>query len=375
MCGLMYPFSGNIIDWFAQHVSSVMMRGGFALAVVELLDLERDAEANYAILQNWFPRSASINPPPVLNPVGDSSVTTDVIDEVDAVVDKDPPLLDSALAGIQAASFGSPPGNETSIFTSIMNEIITLPDSTITHIPRKVRPLLAQVFCKELQHACKDDIWGFVRLSLLPKAVLRPPPRGGRKKRYVVAKLIIERLHRWLDGDLEALWLEALNEVPNKTPSILTADVADSNAKRAIRLAQEGRYSDAMRALVANGRTSPDNVEALNDIIARHPRHSLPTQSDNHTISPSITVDSCGVTFALKRFPHGSSLGPKLHAQHLLDITSGSTSPYAPSCLSELTQFINMLLAGKIDPRIAPWLVGAPLIAYRRKTEATVQLL
>ena len=181
MCGLMYPFSGNIIDWFAQHVSSVMMRAGFVLAVIELLDLERDAEANYAILQNWF-----------LDPVGDSSVTTDVIDEVDAVVDKDPPLLDPALVGILAASFGSPPGNETSIFTSIMNEIITLPVPTITHIPRNVCPLLAQVFCKELQNACKDDIWGFVRLSLLPKAVLRPPPRGGRKKHYVVAKHIME---------------------------------------------------------------------------------------------------------------------------------------------------------------------------------------
>ena len=313
------------------------------------------------------PRSASINPPPILDPVGDSSVTTDVTDEVDAVVDKGPPL-DPALVGIQAASFGSPPGNETSIFTSIMNEIITLPVSTITHIPRNVRPLLAQVFCKELQHACKDDIWGFVRLSLLPKAVLRPPPRGGRKKRYVVAKLIIERLHRWLDGDLEAFWLEARNEVPHKTPSTLIVDVADSNAKRATRLAQEGWYSDAMRALVANGRTSADNVEALNDIIAHHPCHSLPTQSDNHTISPSITVDSCGVTFALKRFPRRSSPGgSKLRAEHLLDITSGSTSPYAPSCLSELTRFINMLLAGKIDARIAPWLVGAPLIALQKK--------
>ena len=184
-------------------------------------------------------------------------------------------------------------------------------------------------------------------------------PTGGRKKRYVVANLIIERLHRWLDGDLEALWLEARNEVPHKTPSTLTVDVADSNAKRAIRLAQEGQYSDAMRALVANGRTSADNVEALNDIIARHPHHSPPTQSDNHTISPSININLCGVTFALKRFPHGSSPGgSKLRAQHLLDITSGSSSPYAPSCLSELTRFINMLLAGKIDARIAPWLVG-----------------
>ena len=50
-----------------------------------------------------------------------------------------------------------------------------------------------------------------------------------------------------------------------------------------------------------------------------------------------------------------------------MDITTGTTSPYASGCLSELTRFMNLLLAGKVDVRIAPWLVGAPLIALQKK--------
>ena len=85
-----------------------------------------------------------------------------------------------------------------------MDEIFTLPVSTISHVPHKVRPLLVQVITTELQHARLDGLWGFTRLFLFPKAVLRPPPRGGRKKRYAVDALIVSRIRRWQDGDLEA---------------------------------------------------------------------------------------------------------------------------------------------------------------------------
>ena len=44
-------------------------------------------------------------------------------------------------------------------------------------------------------------------MSLLPKAVLRPPPRGGKKKRYVIDALISSCLCCWQDDDLQAVWL------------------------------------------------------------------------------------------------------------------------------------------------------------------------
>ena len=201
--------------------------------------------------------SLGVFSPQTSQPVSDSPVitnVTDITDEPDVAMGNNSLVLDPIIVGIQAASSVSSPPNEAFIFSSLMNEIITLSVSTISHIPRKVRPLLAQVFCNELQHAHLDGIWGFARLFLLPKAVLRPPPRGGRKKRYVVAGLIIERLHRWLNGDLEALWLEARKEASRKTSTTTDVDLTCLNARRAIRLTQEGRYKDAMRALVANGK-------------------------------------------------------------------------------------------------------------------------
>ena len=36
-------------------------------------------------------------------------------------------------------------------------------------------------------------------------------------------------------------------------------------------------------------------------------------------------------------------------------------------CLDELTLLMNILLAGRMDHRAAPWLVGAPLTALVKK--------
>ena len=99
--------------------------------------------------------------------------------------------------------------NETVLFQALMNEIITLPVTTVVHIPRSVRPLLAQVLSSELSHACLHGIWGFARFHLFAKAVLRCSPRGGRKKRLVVKSILLTRLKRWQEGDLIGLWEEA----------------------------------------------------------------------------------------------------------------------------------------------------------------------
>ena len=92
--------------------------------------------------------------------------------------------------------------NETVLFQALMNEIITLPVTTVVHIPRSVRPLLAQVLSSELSHARLHGIWGFARFHLFAKAVLRCPPRGGRKKRLVVKSILLTRLKRWQEGIL-----------------------------------------------------------------------------------------------------------------------------------------------------------------------------
>ena len=59
-------------------------------------------------------------------------------------------------------------------------------------------------------------------------------------------------------------------QMPNPSTTAL------ANSRRALRIAQEGHFSDAMRALGASGCASPENVGALNDLLSRHPQNPLP---------------------------------------------------------------------------------------------------
>ena len=92
---------------------------------------------------------------------------------------------------------------------AIMDEIVTLPVGTVTHVPRAARAILASVLADSFRAARSEGLWGFVRLMLLAKATLRSPTRGGRKKRYAVGASIVARHKRWQQWGLVALWQEA----------------------------------------------------------------------------------------------------------------------------------------------------------------------
>ena len=128
-------------------------------------------------------RSACVNPGS--GDVSDGHVSDDLV--LDAVK--------------SAECLACPASHEFAQFEALMLEISCLPVRTIRHIPRSVRPLLSQVLGAELRHVTDDGIWGFARLQMFPKAVLRCPPRAGKKKRYVMKALLHSRLERWLAGD------------------------------------------------------------------------------------------------------------------------------------------------------------------------------
>ena len=108
------------------------------------------------------------------------------------------------------------------LFQALMNEIITLPITTTCHIPRSVRPLFAEVLAKELRHAKYDGVWGFARLFLLPKAVLRCPSRGGKKKRHVVKQNCFHAFRKGRQGILlvSRKMLELMPSAITRNPSI-----------------------------------------------------------------------------------------------------------------------------------------------------------
>ena len=99
---------------------------------------------------------------------------------------------DPVLEAIKAAcSLTCPVYLEAVLFESLMQEVSLLQVKTTCHIPRSVRPVLAEVLATEFRNATYHGLWGYARLHMFPKAVLRCPPRRGRKKRVVVKSLLL----------------------------------------------------------------------------------------------------------------------------------------------------------------------------------------
>ena len=258
---------------------------------------------------------------------------------------------------------------ESTIFNTIMTTLFSLPVHTVRHVPRAARPLLASALCREFSLSVRHGLWGFVRLLLLPKLVLRSPPRAGRKKRYLVGALLQDRLKQWMSGTgISDLWCAACAEgaLFRSSTSSTTENLASSNNRRAIRWASEGRYGNALQALGSLGVASFDNASAKEELLRRHPQSELPSPSPS--VPAPLTVQPSIVLSALRSFQRGTSPGSSaLRPQHLLDAVCGSTAPASVECLNSLTCCINSLLAGTLDSRLAPWFCGAPLTALAKK--------
>ena len=250
---------------------------------------------------------------------------------------------DIVLTGIKAAALlSSPDGKYLDVFNAVMNEISTLPVYTVSHIPRSVRPLLSEVLSVELRHAYAYGLWGFVRLLMFAKSVLRAPSRRGRKKRHVVKSLLFSRLHQWREGHLVELWEEARNDA---MPCETTCDgdsIRRNNVRRAIKLAEEGQYRDGMRCLGSQGCAPYSDPDALQDLLQHHPQHDLPAFSED--LPAPLAIDSIAVLTALRAFPRGTSPGgSQLRAQHLLEAVAGSVVPVMQTCLDQLTRLCHLL--------------------------------
>ena len=249
---------------------------------------------------------------------------------------------------------------EKECVNSIMESCFTMQTCTISHVPKSCRPSLAKILKNELKKAC-TNIWGAIRLCMFAKAVLRLPPRGGKRHRHILSSTIQKRIDRWQNEGIVHLWNEALSDTNNSYNS-----TSSPNLKRALFKAREGHFGKAIQALQSLGASSTNNIAALNDLIRKHPQHHLPEYIEN--IPPTLSVSTEDVLASLKCFPKGSSPGgTKFRIQHLCEAIYGTTAPVAQECLVELTKWINLLLSGKFDKRLAPWIGGAPLTALNKK--------
>ena len=106
---------------------------------------------------------------------------------------------------------------------------------------------------------------------------------------------------------------------------------------------------------------------ATNCMVDLHPpvsmdRREIPLPGTGAT----LCVDHNMVRAAISSFNNGSSAGPDgLRAQHFKDMLS--TSGAGDSLLESVTDFINLMLAGRVPERIRPILYGGRLTALKKK--------
>lgn len=105
---------------------------------------------------------------------------------------------------------------------------------------------------------------------------------------------------------------------------------------------------------------SPSNSSTLASLASKHPS-GPPLLHQLAPGAPSIAIPDFVVKKMIFSFPAGSSPGPMgLRTEHLRSCLKFA---FQTPQLEHLTNFINRLVAGKVDPAFSPFLAGATLSA------------
>ena len=202
-------------------------------------------------------------------------------------------------------------------------------------------------------------------LFLFPRAVLRAPSRAGKRKRTQIARLLSQRLHRWISEDVHELWKEA-SSIPLAPPDA-KPDSNEKRLERAKALVHEGNLGKACAALLSNGVVEV-NEAALAELQAKHPPRPEPLLSTSTNLPPAIQVTTEEVSSAINSFPRASGAGPsKLSPDHLREALKCPTPVKSERFLEAVTALVNVLAAGKVSPCIATHMCGAYLHPLAKK--------
>ena len=135
-------------------------------------------------------------------------------------------------------------------------------------------------------------------------------------------------------------------------------------ARRVASKLEEGDFKGAVRLASSPVSFCPEDERTLKLLKERHPPPHEDTVIPPFQVSEHpLEVSSSVVLEAISSFPAGSAGGPDgLRPQHLKDMV------YSPSCdgyaelISTLTDFVNMVLAGRVTPAARPFFFGASLV-------------
>jgi hypothetical protein len=111
-------------------------------------------------------------------------------------------------------------------------------------------------------------------------------------------------------------------------------------------------------------------MESLRLLQEKHPpSHPNPAFPIPDTQSPPPSMSSTDVINAVFSFPTGSAGGPDgLRPQHLKDLVSFSLSEGSDALLVSLTEFVNLIILGKVPEYACPFFFGATLTGLHKKS-------
>ena len=252
----------------------------------------------------------------------------------------------------------------------ILDQVLSTCGPLVKYVPSKCRCLWAEVILQELGDVLsRNNSHSWTRLFMVAKCCLWQPrrTRGGRKHcrcKNRLPTLIAERLNRWKRGEVNSLWEEYTDSCQERLQRG-QPDLDAASARRARRLASEGRYARACKTLTTLG------VHAVTDdirdkLLSLHPSSPSPVgQVDDLPEASYIGKDA--VLASLQSFPKDTAPGASLLTpQHLKDATSCKSPVLATRVLSVLTSVVNLLASGGATHEIARSLAGGNLIPFRK---------
>ncbi len=208
-------------------------------------------------------------------------------------------------------------------------------------------------------------------LLILPKQRNRDASQDAVSTRYLIRR----RLAQWKAGQAEQLWNVVKQRSRRAGPTAQPEKPQRSqNLDCALRLAQDGSYAKAIRALDASGLHEPSS-EVQRTLLSKHPQSTPPTDSVYYManmdgvppLPANISFAPQEILKAAKEFPRGPAGGGSgFTPTHLLEILQSPGADLDKDILPALAAGLSVLAQGTGPRSIANWVASAPLTALRK---------
>lgn len=258
--------------------------------------------------------------------------------------------------------------DQTEMWVTTMKDMFMSYVPVVEFIYKKVKRQYNRQFqkcCDDLLHA-PQDLEAWTRWSLFPKIVLYLPPN--LKDAGSMTQIIRARLSRWEAGEWKSLMVECHEAAQTHQSSPIEVSPATTtlrNRTRCLRLARNGRYGDATKALLSLGEAK-NKVAVQAALLAQHPQSAaaeLPTEPPPQAIQ--VTAED--VKTALGQFKKGTASGGSgMKAEHLLQAANTLNPEQNDAFLASMTKLVNLLLAGKAPKELAQIIASAPVIPLQK---------